>query len=112
MTIAVVVNVLFAGWIAWSATRGGNDCAAKYRAASPYYSVGSNSAPAAIYNSADEIIPRSQAELYARALRAAGVTEKVTIISGSKHAEAYAGTPLPSGKPVYRDTAEFIRQHE
>lgn len=106
-----MVNLAFAGWLVWMGVGAGNGCAARYRAASPYYSVNPNSAPAAIYNSSHELIPRSQAELYAGALQAAGVIEKLTIIPGDRHAEAYAGTRLPSGIPVYRDTAEFIRKH-
>lgn len=87
-------------------------CPATWRAASPYYSVTSTSSPAAIYNSSNEVIPQSQADLYARALTRAGVVNREKILPGSIHGINYANIRLPDGKRVWRDTADFIRNHE
>lgn len=87
-------------------------CPDTWKAASPYYSVASTSAPAAIYNSSTEAIPQSQADMFALALDQAGVTEQETIIPGSKHGVSYANTVLPNGRTVWQDTADFISSHD
>jgi acetyl esterase/lipase len=112
LVIALAVNLLFAGWSTWAVANKGNDCGPAWRAASPYYSVNPSTAPAAIYNSAEEMIPKAQADLYARTLRRAGIAADETIIPGTKHAEAYADHVLPNGKTVWQDTAAFIKAHE
>ncbi len=86
-------------------------CRDDWRAGSAYYNVDSNSQPAAIYNSSNETIPRSDADAYADALSAAGVENQKTILEGTKHADAYAADVLPNGKTVWRDTADFIAAH-
>src|ERR687885_131409 len=97
LAFVLAVNLLVTAWAFWTFDKKGSDCSARYKEASPYYSISSKSAPAAIYNSANEAIPESQARLYADRLRAAGVTERLTIIPGTRHAEAYERVVLRSG---------------
>jgi acetyl esterase/lipase len=59
------------------------------RAASPSSHIKNNDPPFLIYNSANELIPRSQATDMGAALHAAGVSEKVVIVPGTQHGEAY-----------------------
>jgi acetyl esterase len=64
--------------------------------ASPTTHVTPNAPDFLIFNSADELIPRSQATAMGTALKAAGVPESVVIVPGTQHGEAY----LPSVSPA------------
>jgi acetyl esterase len=88
-----------------------SSCPDTWKAASPYYWVTPSSAPTDIYNSSSEVIPRSQADLFAQALDQAGVAEQEVILDGSKHGVAYANTVLPNGRTVWQDTTDFIKAH-
>lgn len=67
----------------------GNCPAALIRDASPRSQVSAADPAFLIFNSADELIPSSQATDMGSALRADRVPEQVVIIPGSQHGEAY-----------------------
>jgi len=66
------------------------------REASPSNHVTAQAPAFQIFNSSDELIPRSQATEMGDLLRSAGVPEQVTIIPGSQHGEAYLPTVSPA----------------
>ncbi|MFN2488640.1 MAG: alpha/beta hydrolase [Actinomycetota bacterium] len=86
-------------------------CPRKWRRGSPFYQVTRATSRAAIYNSSDETIPRSQARKYARALRRAGIAHKKVVIPGSGHALAYIDHMLGNGRTVWEDTVHYIKKH-
>lgn len=59
------------------------------RAASPTSRITRSDPDFLIFNSADELIPRSQATDMGAELRKTGVSEQVVIVPGSQHGEAY-----------------------
>lgn len=56
-----------------------------------------------IFNSADELVPSDQASAMGAALAEAGVPQRVTILPGTRHSQAYAEDALAP-------TIAFFRQ--
>ncbi len=69
-------------------------CPATYVAASPVTYVDPSDPPMAIFNSANELVPVSQANELANDLTAAGVYNQLTIYPGSVHAAGYSAQAL------------------
>jgi acetyl esterase/lipase len=67
----------------------GNCSARLIRSASPSSHVGAKDPAFLMFNSADELIPRSQPTDMAKLLRAARVPEQVVIVHGNRHGESY-----------------------
>lgn len=61
-------------------------------AASPLYSVTTDSAPTFLAIGSDELVPREQAEALHTALEAAGVPTELVVVKGSKHGLAVLST--------------------
>jgi acetyl esterase len=74
----------------------GKCSAALIQAASPSSHVTASAPAFLMFNSADELIPRSQATDMAAALRAARVPENVVIVPGTQHGAAYLPQVSPS----------------
>jgi acetyl esterase/lipase len=91
----------FAGFAPVAGTRAGaaissflgcapDACPGTYAAASPVTHVDKTDAPMLIVNSANELVPRSQADAMKAALDRAGVANQEIILPGTAHARAYA----------------------
>jgi acetyl esterase/lipase len=86
-------------------------CRQRWRRASPLSRIRRTTAPTAIFNSRHEVIPRSQATLYARALARNEIPVRKSLILGHLHALAYRNVVLGSGRTVLEATARFIKRH-
>lgn len=69
-------------------------CPAAYAEASPAERLSGSRAAFLLWNSAAELIPRSQADLFAAAAARAGVRVEERILPGARHANQYAGQAL------------------
>jgi len=79
-------------------------CARAYRDASPLDAVDARSGPMLIFNSQDELIPRSQADELHQRLDAARVENLLVIFKGRRHAVAYA-------QDAWDPTLAFLNEH-
>lgn len=79
-------------------------CPDKYTDASPITHVDKTDAPMLIVNSANELVPQSQADAMKAALDAAGVANEVIILPGTAHARAYANR-------VWDQTVAFLENY-
>lgn len=68
---------------------GCGDCPELAVAASPITHVSADDPPTMIVNSAEELIPIEQAQLFDRRLRAAGVRARLLVLPGDQHAPDY-----------------------
>ena len=79
-------------------------CPDKYKDASPITHVDKTDAPMLIVNSANELVPESQADTMKAALDAAGVANEEIILPGTAHARAYANR-------VWDQTVAFLENY-
>ena len=79
-------------------------CPGRYRAASPTSWVDPSDPPTLIANGTSEIVPLVQAQALARRLHAAGVSSRLLVIPGARHAAEYEAVSLPA-------TIQFLRLH-
>jgi dipeptidyl aminopeptidase/acylaminoacyl peptidase len=79
-------------------------CPDKYRDASPITHVDKTDAPMLIVNSANELVPQTQADAMKAALDQAGVANEEIILPGTAHARAYANR-------VWDQTVAFLENY-
>ena len=83
---------------------GYSTCPDRWQAASPIYWVSAGDAPTFLANSTDELIPASQAQRMAGALRGAGVPSQLVLVEGSAHSRSLEGA-------VWGGSIAFLQTH-
>jgi acetyl esterase/lipase len=86
-------------------------CPAEYVKDSAITYVSAANPPTFVANSTQELIPFAEAQEYADALGAAGVTFELCPVVGSKHAGAMEDAPCPDGGSVFDHTVGFMLAH-